>query len=395
MWGWAPLTVLPDVGEHPPDFFLHLAFLTFTFWRSLLFQPQGHEQVDPPPRFLPSAFWGHGARASRGPKWHLAQQRGQVPPAGPRVRPSCHPAGVVLSGDSLILPWFWPAQRSLWRGPLPALGVAFVPPAKPKWIQGTKWNLLTFGINPLNVIIARACWGRLLQTNVAYSRINAVLELKHTCCNSYKHYDCRVGAAGRIGHVKRPPESVGYELKGWGRWGRALALTSFPFLARVCLRLICFGLCAYLIRHQRTGKNAGRHNVELAVLISVTVFGPGSDTTGGRKAEIKSRTASSVSLVCSWMSDGAAFIKSTCSLLLLPRPFEGSSEASAASQFKSFSLSETDSINRFLGDDRLPPMLRFEGPSDVFEWSAAFWQSEEVKSKRRRYKEQSHKLQGV
>lgn len=202
-----------------------------------------------------------------------------------------------------------------------------------------------------------------------------LLKLKFTCCNSHKHYDCRVGW---IGHVERPPESIGYELEGWGRWGRALALRSFPFLARVCLRLICFGLCLYLIRHQRTGKNAGQHNVELTVLISVTVFGPVNDTTEGRKTEIKSGTTSCVSLVFSRMTDGAAFIKSTCSFLVLGRPLADSSEGSAASQSRSFSLSETDSINRFLGDDALQTMLRFEGPSEVFEFSATFWQNEKV-----------------
>lgn len=80
------------------------------------------------------------------------------------------------------------------------------------------------------------------------------LQLQQTRDNSYKHYDSGVGVARWIGHVKHPPESIGYELKGRGRWGRALALRRFPFLARVCLRLICFGLCVYLIRHQRTGK---------------------------------------------------------------------------------------------------------------------------------------------
>lgn len=38
--------------------------------------------------------------------------------------------------------------------------------------------------------------------------------LKYTCCNSYKHYDRRVGAARWIGHAERPLESVGDELEG-------------------------------------------------------------------------------------------------------------------------------------------------------------------------------------
>lgn len=60
------------------------------------------------------------------------------------------------------------------------------------------------------------------------------------------------------------------------------------------------------------GKNAAPHNVELSVLISAPVFGPESDTTEGRKPEIKSRTTSRVSSVFPGMTDGAACITSTC-----------------------------------------------------------------------------------
>lgn len=344
----ASLTLVPDVGEHRPDSFLHLLFLTFTFWSSLLLQPQGHEQVEPPPRHLMGIMRRFRAGASRALKGHLLQQRGQVPAPTPRISPCGHTA-LVLSGDSLIFPWLWTPQRSLWQRPLSALGVAFCPPGKPKWIHEIKSH--------------------------CQAAFSATAAPTYSCCNSHKHCDCRVGAARWIGHVKRPPESVGYELEGWGRWGRALALRSFPFLARVCLGLICFGLCVYLIRHQRTGKNAGQHNAELTGLISVTVFWTSEWYHRRRKDGDKARTTSCVSSVFSRMTDGAAFIKSIRSFLVLTRPLVDSSEASAASQSRSFSLAETDSINRFLGDDALQPTLRFQGPSDVLEM---FWQNEKV-----------------
>lgn len=125
-------------------------------------------------------------------------------------------------------------------------------------------------------------------------------------------------------------------------------------------------------------KNAGQHNVELDVLIMVTIFGPENDTTQGRKTEIKSRSTSCESPVFTRMADRATFIMSTCSSLLLGLLSVDSSVVTTASQFRSFSLSETDSIKRFLGADTLHPRLRFEGPSADFELSAKVWENENV-----------------
>lgn len=149
-----------------------------------------------------------------------------------------------------------------------------------------------------------------------------------------------------------------------------MALRRFPFLARVCLRLICFALCVFLIRHQRAGKNAGQHNAELSVLILVAVFGPVDDTAEGREMEIKSGTSS-----CASLADGAAFITSVSSFPVLTRPVV---DSSVASQFRRSALSETDSVNRFLGDEASQPMLRFAGPSHDFGLLATFWQNKKV-----------------
>lgn len=138
MWETASLTFVPDVGEHGPDSFLHLGSLTPTLRCSLLLQPQGHEQVDPPPRHLPSVLRGFPAGASRALKGHLLQQRGQVPPAPPRVSLRCRPSGLLLSGNWLICRWLRTPRRSLRQRPRSALGAAFGPPAKPKFIQEIK-----------------------------------------------------------------------------------------------------------------------------------------------------------------------------------------------------------------------------------------------------------------
>lgn len=127
-------------------------------------------------------------------------------------------------------------------------------------------------------------------------------------------------------------------------------------------------------------KNAGQYNVELDVLILVTIFGPGNDTTQGRKNEIKSTTTSCESLVFSRTAQIAAILKSTCSLLFM-RLLSDSSVLTTVSQFRSFSFSKADSIKRFLGLDTLHPILRFEGPSTHFELSAKFWENEKLQQR--------------
>lgn len=226
--------------------------LTFTFRGSRLPQPQGWEQVDPPPRHLPSDIREEQAGVSRALQGHLLQQRGQVPPTTPRISSYRCPPGFLVSAVPLTLTWFWTPQHSLWQRSLSVLGVAFYPPGKPKltYLQ----NPGTFSEKKKHVYsdsLYKTTW----QADFySYSCLNMLLKLQKMCYNLYKHYDSRVGAARWIGHIKCPPESIGYELEGWGRWGRALALRWFPFLARVCLRFICSGLCVYLIRHERTGK---------------------------------------------------------------------------------------------------------------------------------------------
>lgn len=88
--------------------------------------------------------------------------------------------------------------------------------------------------------------------NSAYSSFKVALKLKQRTL--YIHYDCSVGAPGGIGHTKLPPEGVGYELESWEGRGRGLALRWFSILAWVFMKLICFCLCWYLIKHQRAIK---------------------------------------------------------------------------------------------------------------------------------------------
>lgn len=133
LWETASLTFAPDVGEHGPDSFLRLGSLTPPLRCSLLLQPQGHEQVDTPPRHLPSVLRGLPAGASRALKGHLLQQRGQVPPAPPHVSPRCRPSG----GNSFICRWLR-TPRSLRQRPRSGLGAALGPPGKTKFIQQIK-----------------------------------------------------------------------------------------------------------------------------------------------------------------------------------------------------------------------------------------------------------------
>lgn len=103
------LTIVPDVGEQHPALFLHLLILTFTFQGSLLPQPQGREQVDPPLRHLPSYIREEQARVSRALQGHILKQRGKVPPTTPRISSYCF----LFSTVPLTLALFWTPQHSL------------------------------------------------------------------------------------------------------------------------------------------------------------------------------------------------------------------------------------------------------------------------------------------